>query len=67
MLTTHPPWSKYEGHAALFKIGNGEKPEYELPLEASENCRKFLHMTFQQNVKDRPSSSELLEHPFIRN
>ncbi|KAK4793085.1 hypothetical protein SAY86_023520 [Trapa natans] len=64
MLTGRPPWSEYEGAAAMFKILKDTPP---VPKSLSPEGKDFLRCCFQRNPAERPSSALLLEHPFIRN
>ncbi|KAL7122990.1 hypothetical protein ACP275_01G078500 [Erythranthe tilingii] len=65
MATTKPPWSQYEGVAALFKIGNSkELPE--IPDSLSDECKDFVRQCLQRNPCYRPTAAQLLEHPFIK-
>ncbi|KAJ1272266.1 hypothetical protein BS78_06G189100 [Paspalum vaginatum] len=66
MATSKPPWSQYEGIAAVFKIGNSkELPP--IPDHLSEHCKDFIRKCLQRNPSQRPTSVELLQHPFIKN
>ncbi|KAL8139749.1 hypothetical protein V2J09_005770 [Rumex salicifolius] len=66
MATTKPPWSQYEGVAAMFKIGNSkELPE--IPDHLSEEGKDFVRLCLQRDPQHRPSATKLLEHPFVKN
>ncbi|GAB2294021.1 hypothetical protein Dimus_028237 [Dionaea muscipula] len=66
MATTKPPWSQYEGVAAMFKIGNSrELPA--IPDHLSEEGKDFVRSCLQRNPQNRPTASQLLEHPFVSN
>ncbi|KAL6903340.1 hypothetical protein ACP4OV_004153 [Aristida adscensionis] len=66
MATSKPPWSQYEGIAAVFKIGNSkELPP--IPDHLSENCKDFIRKCLQRDPAQRPAAMELLQHPFIQN
>jgi serine/threonine protein kinase len=66
MATSKPPWSQYEGIAAVFKIGNSkELPP--IPDHLSERCKDFIRKCLQRDPSQRPTSAELLQHPFIQN
>ncbi|KAI5383657.1 mitogen-activated protein kinase kinase kinase YODA [Lathyrus oleraceus] len=65
MATTKPPWSQYEGVAAMFKIGNSrELPK--IPDHLSEEGKSFVRLCLQRDPVDRPSAGQLLEHPFVK-
>ncbi|GAB4847771.1 hypothetical protein Ancab_026834 [Ancistrocladus abbreviatus] len=64
MATSKPPWSHYEGVAAIFKIGNS-KDIPEIPDHLSNEAKSFLELCFQRDPSARPSAAYLLDHPFI--
>ncbi|KAK9724659.1 hypothetical protein RND81_05G090400 [Saponaria officinalis] len=66
MATTKPPWSQYEGVAAMFKIGNGKELPA-IPDHLSEDGKDFVKLCLRRNPLDRPSAAELLEHRFVKN
>jgi len=52
--------------AAVFKIGNSkELPP--IPDHLSEHCKDFIRKCLQRDPSQRPTSAELLQHPFIQN
>lgn len=52
--------------AAVFKIGNSkELPP--IPDHLSEHCKDFIMKCLQRDPSHRPTSVELLQHPFIQN
>ncbi|KAF4403709.1 hypothetical protein CsatB_023480 [Cannabis sativa] len=65
MATSKPPWSQYEGVAAIFKIGNS-KDMPEIPDYLSHDAKSFVKLCLQRDPLARPSAAKLLEHPFIR-
>ncbi|KAK4781005.1 hypothetical protein SAY87_017111 [Trapa incisa] len=65
MATSKPPWSQYEGVAAIFKIGNSKEIP-EIPDHLSRNAKSFIRLCLQRNPQARPTASQLLDHPFIR-
>ncbi|KAK4775269.1 hypothetical protein SAY86_010204 [Trapa natans] len=65
MATSKPPWSQYEGVAAIFKIGNS-KDMPEIPDLLSNEAKSFIRLCLQREPSARPTASQLLEHPFIR-
>ncbi|KAH9294084.1 hypothetical protein KI387_040710, partial [Taxus chinensis] len=65
MATAKPPWSQYEGIAAMFKIGNSKELPT-IPDYLSEEGKDFLRLCLQRNPTNRPSAEHLLEHPFVK-
>lgn len=66
MATTKPPWSQYEGVAAMFKIGNSKELPT-IPDHLSEEGKEFVRLCLQRNPHSRPTAAQLLEHPFVKN
>ncbi|XP_010235807.1 mitogen-activated protein kinase kinase kinase YODA isoform X2 [Brachypodium distachyon] len=65
MATSKPPWSQYEGIAAMFKIGNSkELPP--IPDHLSEEGKDFIRQCLQRDPSSRPTAVDLLQHSFIR-
>ncbi|XP_073293913.1 mitogen-activated protein kinase kinase kinase 5-like isoform X1 [Primulina huaijiensis] len=62
MLNGKPPWSEYEGAAALFKAIKETPP---IPETLSAEGKDFLRRCFRRNPADRPTASKLLDHPFV--
>ncbi|KAE8663632.1 chromatin assembly factor 1 subunit FAS2-like [Hibiscus syriacus] len=65
MATSKPPWSRYEGVAAIFKIGNS-KDMPEIPDHLSNEAKSFIRLCLQRDPSARPTALQLLDHPFIR-
>ncbi|CAK7337323.1 unnamed protein product [Dovyalis caffra] len=65
MATTKPPWSQFEGVAAMFKIGNS-KDLPAIPEHLSAEGKDFVRKCLQRNPLQRPTASQLLEHPFVK-
>ncbi|CAI9108900.1 OLC1v1008606C2 [Oldenlandia corymbosa var. corymbosa] len=65
MATSKPPWSQYEGVAAIFKIGNS-KDMPEIPDHLSSDAKSFIRLCLQREPSARPTASQLLDHPFVR-
>ncbi|XP_010501010.1 PREDICTED: mitogen-activated protein kinase kinase kinase YODA isoform X2 [Camelina sativa] len=65
MATSKPPWSQFEGVAAIFKIGNS-KDTPEIPDHLSNDAKNFIRLCLQRNPTVRPTASQLLDHPFLR-
>ncbi|KAB1204848.1 Mitogen-activated protein kinase kinase kinase YODA [Morella rubra] len=66
MATTKPPWSQYEGVAAMFKIGNSKELPV-IPDHLSDDGKNFVRQCLQRNPINRPTAAQLLEHPFVKN
>ncbi|KAG8384427.1 hypothetical protein BUALT_Bualt04G0116800 [Buddleja alternifolia] len=62
MMNGKPPWSEYEGAAALFKVLKETPP---IPETLSAEGKDFLQCCFRRNPADRPTASKLLDHPFV--
>ncbi|XP_057492785.1 mitogen-activated protein kinase kinase kinase 3-like isoform X3 [Actinidia eriantha] len=65
MATSKPPWSQYEGVAAIFKIGNS-KDSPEIPDHLSNDAKCFIKLCLQRDPSARPTALQLLDHPFVR-
>ncbi|XP_043720123.1 mitogen-activated protein kinase kinase kinase 3-like isoform X2 [Telopea speciosissima] len=65
MATSKPPWSQYEGVAAIFKIGNS-KDIPEIPDHISSDAKGFLRLCLQRDPSARPTAVQLMDHPFLR-
>ncbi|KAI5439212.1 mitogen-activated protein kinase kinase kinase 5 [Lathyrus oleraceus] len=64
MFTGKPPWSEYEGAAAMFKVMKDTPP---IPETLSSEGKDFLRLCFKRNPAERPTASMLLEHRFLKN
>ncbi|XP_047067523.1 mitogen-activated protein kinase kinase kinase 5-like [Lolium rigidum] len=64
MFDGKPPWSDLEGPAAMFKVLHKDPP---IPENLSQEGKGFLQLCFKRNPAERPTATELLDHPFIRN
>ncbi|MED6156390.1 hypothetical protein PIB30_014143 [Stylosanthes scabra] len=65
MATSKPPWSQYEGVAAIFKIGNS-KDMPDIPEHLSDDAKSFIKLCLNRDPLARPTAQMLLDHPFIR-
>ncbi|KAJ6797299.1 mitogen-activated protein kinase kinase kinase 3-like [Iris pallida] len=65
MATSKPPWSQFEGVAAIFKIGNS-KDIPDIPDHLSSDAKSFLKLCLQRDPSARPTAFQLLDHPFVR-
>ncbi|KAJ9174819.1 hypothetical protein P3X46_013424 [Hevea brasiliensis] len=65
MLTGKPPYSDLglEKGQLIYRIGKGHLPS--LPDSLSDDSRDFIQRCLKVNPKDRPTTAELLEHPFV--
>lgn len=64
MATGKPPWSEFEGIAAVFKIGNSKEVPA-IPEFLSDEGKMFLRCCLQRDPRKRPTAAQLLEHPFL--
>ncbi|CAD6253834.1 unnamed protein product [Miscanthus lutarioriparius] len=65
MATAKPPWSQYEGVAAIFKIGNS-KDIPDIPDNLSSEAKSFLKLCLQRDPAARPTAAQLMDHPFVK-
>ncbi|KAI5058131.1 hypothetical protein GOP47_0026301 [Adiantum capillus-veneris] len=63
MADGKPPWSDLEGFGFLFKVKKGELPP--MPEHLSPEGKDFVCRCLKFHAKDRPTASELLQHPFL--
>ncbi|XP_026664371.1 mitogen-activated protein kinase kinase kinase YODA-like isoform X2 [Phoenix dactylifera] len=66
MATSKPPWSQYEGIAAMFKIGNSKELPA-IPDHLSDEGKDFIRQCLQREPPNRPTAADLLQHPFVKN
>lgn len=64
MVTGKPPWSEYEGVAAMFKVTRAEAPP--IPEGLSPEGQSFIRFCLQKNPAERPPAAFLLDHPFVQ-
>ncbi|SCV01222.1 LANO_0F10726g1_1 [Lachancea nothofagi CBS 11611] len=62
MFTGKHPFPDFSQMQAIFKIGTNTYPES--PSWASEEAKNFLREAFELDYRKRPSSIELLQHPW---
>ncbi|KAL2542080.1 Mitogen-activated protein kinase kinase kinase YODA [Abeliophyllum distichum] len=65
MALSKPPWSQYEGVAAMFKIGNSKELPT-IPENLSDEGKDFVRQCLQRNPLHRPTAALLLDHPFVK-
>lgn len=63
MMNGKPPWSEYEGAAAMFKVIKETPP---IPVTMSLDGKDFLRCCFIRNPAERPTANMLLEHRFLK-
>ncbi|KAI4386697.1 hypothetical protein MLD38_004607 [Melastoma candidum] len=63
MLTGKPPWSSFEGAAAMFRVLSDPPP---MPDMLSAEGKDFLRCCFRKNPAERPSAAKLLDHRFLK-
>ncbi|CAO3667237.1 hypothetical protein CU097_009917 [Rhizopus azygosporus] len=63
LYTGKPPYSDLIAMTAMFKIVEDECPP--IPDGVSAELHDFLMLCFRKNPIDRPTASELLDHPWI--
>ncbi|KAK4734561.1 hypothetical protein R3W88_008822 [Solanum pinnatisectum] len=66
MATSKPPFSQYEGVAAMFKIGNSKELPT-IPEQLSDEAKDFVRKCLQREPRLRPTAAQLLDHPFVKN
>ncbi|KAL8207816.1 hypothetical protein R6Q57_007228 [Mikania cordata] len=66
MATGKPPWSQYEGVAALFKVGNSKELPT-IPDHLSDDGKDFILKCLQRAPSRRLNATQLLDHPFVKN
>ncbi|KAJ9442940.1 MAP kinase kinase kinase mkh1 [Diplonema papillatum] len=67
MTTGKLPWPKSSDMTAMFMISQAQGPPSEFPSveQVGERCVNFISCCCAINPSDRPSSEELLHHPFV--
>jgi serine/threonine protein kinase len=72
MLTGRIPWSNPSIASSAYYwqvinwVANGVQPTIPTDLSLSNECINFLELCFRHDPNLRPSSLELLEHPFVK-
>lgn len=65
MATGSPPFYSLTPVNALFKIGSSSVIP-DIPSHLSPEAQDFILQCFQRDVSKRPTTQELLEHPFVK-
>ncbi|CAF1048360.1 unnamed protein product [Rotaria sordida] len=65
MLTTGPPWQNLQPIAAIFHIATCDKPQYQLPENASNSAREFIDACLTKDYHQRSTAEDLMNHAFI--
>lgn len=63
MMNGRPPWSEFEGAAAMFRALKENPP---MPESLSSEGKDFLRCCFRRNPAERPKATALLDHPFVK-
>ncbi|XP_059630823.1 mitogen-activated protein kinase kinase kinase 1-like [Cornus florida] len=64
MLTRQMPYFHLECMQAVYRIGQGERPR--VPDSLSRDARDFILRCLQVNPNTRPTATQLLTHPFVK-
>eukprot|EP01104_Vermistella_antarctica_P008847 TRINITY_DN2252_c0_g1_i23.p1 TRINITY_DN2252_c0_g1~~TRINITY_DN2252_c0_g1_i23.p1 ORF type:complete len:637 (+),score=158.65 TRINITY_DN2252_c0_g1_i23:634-2544(+) len=63
LITGDPPYADKAPMQALFAMVNDPHPP--IPCDLTADLTDFLMVCFRKNPANRPSASELMDHPFI--
>ncbi|KAL6054228.1 signal transducing kinase of the PAK [Balamuthia mandrillaris] len=66
MFEGEPPYMNESMLRALFLIASKGCPEFKNPAAMSEEFKDFIHQCTIMEPEDRPSSTDLLSHPFLQ-
>lgn len=59
------PWAEFDSnYQIMFKVGMGETPE--IPSSLSEEGIHFGSLCLRHDAKERATTMQLLQHPFLR-
>jgi serine/threonine protein kinase len=61
-----PPYRKQNSRKTLTLIASRPSPTHKVASNWSAECRDFLKQCLEQNVLLRPTISELLHHPWVK-
>lgn len=62
-----PPYFEEDPIRALFRITTEGLPPLKEPNKWSDDFKSFLKLTVTQDPENRPTATELLQHPYIKN
>ncbi|XP_028668564.2 serine/threonine-protein kinase 10 [Erpetoichthys calabaricus] len=65
MAQIEPPHHELNPMRVLLKIAKSDPPTLEQPSKWSQEFKAFLKKSLDKNPEVRPSTAELLEHPFV--
>ncbi|KXS17866.1 hypothetical protein M427DRAFT_121535 [Gonapodya prolifera JEL478] len=67
MITGRKPWNTLDNEwAIMYHIGiSGRHPPLPDPTQISDEGMSFLALCFTRPAKDRPTATQLLEHPWV--
>jgi len=65
MIEGEPPYMEESMLRALFLIASKGRPEFKKPEKMSGEFRNFIEVCTRMDPEERPSSTELLRHPFL--
>ena len=66
MLTSKPPWSEHgRDPKVIMEVIRNTKTHPPYPDNITDECKQFLDLCFNLDQKLRPTSRELLLHPFV--
>jgi serine/threonine protein kinase len=65
MLTGLRPFAQFDNPAKALNFIVSSTERVPLPEQCDRHAREFLNLCFARNSRDRPSATQLLNHPFI--
>ncbi|CUF97002.1 protein kinase, putative [Bodo saltans] len=65
MLTGLRPFAQFDNPAKALNFIVSSTERVPLPEQCDRHAREFLNLCFARNARDRPSATQLLNHPFI--
>jgi len=67
MVDGEPPYMDQAPLRALFLIVSKGRPDFKNPSLMSDGFKDFVNQCTITNPEDRPSATDLLKHPFLKN